>query len=72
VALDLAAKAIAEWARTYKIPLVFLNAQDLKDPNVKGVTTHNEVSKAFKQSDHWDPGPGFPMDWVLERARFYK
>jgi hypothetical protein len=27
----------------------------------RGITTHDAVSKAFKQSTHWDPGPGFPL-----------
>lgn len=27
----------------------------------KGITTHAYVSRAWKQSTHWDPGPGFPF-----------
>ena len=27
----------------------------------RGITTHAQVSKAWKKSDHWDPGPGFPI-----------
>jgi hypothetical protein len=34
-----------------------------------GVTTHNEVTHAFRKSDHTDPGAAFPMDAFLERAR---
>lgn len=70
-ALDLAARVLAEWSQTFKIPLAFLDAAALKTGHARGVTTHNEVSKAFKKSDHWDPGPGFPLDMLLERARMY-
>jgi peptidoglycan hydrolase-like protein with peptidoglycan-binding domain len=42
---------------------------DKKQPvpdHLRGVTTHNEVSQAFHQSDHYDPGPHFPMEQYLE------
>lgn len=35
----------------------------------RGITTHNEVTQAFRRSTHWDPGPGFPMDWYIERVK---
>jgi hypothetical protein len=70
-ALDNAARAIAEWSSKYGIPLAFADATAIRNPRTKGVTTHAEVSRAFKESDHWDPGPGFPMDHVLELARTY-
>jgi N-acetyl-anhydromuramyl-L-alanine amidase AmpD len=35
-------------------------------PNeLRGITTHNEVSQAFKQSTHYDPGAAFPMQAYL-------
>ena len=42
----------------------FIDAEGLK-AGKKGVTTHAEVSKAFKKSNHTDPGLGFPMDRIL-------
>jgi hypothetical protein len=51
----------------YDIPPTFRNAASLAtadradDTGHRGFTTHAEVSKAFRQSSHWDPGPGFPM-----------
>lgn len=68
-ALRRCAEVLGQWARDYKIPLAFLDAADLKEGVRRGVTTHYEVSQAFKQSDHWDPGKGFPLDYVLEMAR---
>ena len=70
-AIDLAARALAEWSVAYGIPLAFVGSDALKTGHARGVTTHAEVSKAFKKSDHWDPGPGFPLDVLLERARMY-
>lgn len=69
--LDNCARAIAEWSQKYGIPLAFVDAAMLQTKRARGVTTHREVSQAFKQSDHWDPGPGFPLDVVLEKARMY-
>ncbi len=70
-AIEYAARAVAEWGHKYKIPLAYVNAEAIKGGKARGVTTHNDVSKAFKKSDHWDPGPGFPMDVLLEKARNY-
>ena len=65
--LGLASRAIAEWARTYRIPIRYVNAQGLKQ-GVPGVTTHADVSVAFKKSDHMDPGKNFPLEHVLTDA----
>ena len=35
----------------------------------RGITSHAEVSLAYRKSDHWDPGPGFPIDEFLGRVR---
>lgn len=37
------------------IPLKFLSVAALKNGE-KGITTHDNVSQAFNQSTHWDPG----------------
>lgn len=63
------AKALAEWSHRYKIPLKRLTVEDLKNPKSRGITTHLDVSRAFKKSDHGDPGSGFPMDVLINEAR---
>jgi N-acetylmuramoyl-L-alanine amidase CwlA len=58
------AKLTAELCLANTIPVRFVTAAMMRrDPNVKGITTHAETSKAFGQSTHWDPGK-----WP--RARF--
>lgn len=58
--LQQAAAVVREWCEKYDIPKRYVDAAGLKRGEI-GITTHNEVSKAFKQSDHWDPGKGFPI-----------
>lgn len=53
----------------YGFPLEERSVADLKRGNVDGVYTHDSVSKAWGQSDHWDPGPHYPMDFLLQNAR---
>ena len=45
----------------YGIPMVKLTPADLK-AGKKGICGHVDVSNAFHQSDHDDPGPDFPWD----------
>jgi hypothetical protein len=63
-----AAEAIAEKSQEHNIPLEFVDAAGLRAGR-RGVTTHNEVRLAFGRTDHTDPGPGFPMDVLLDAAR---
>lgn len=64
-----AAKA-ARWAHMYGIPLRWVGPIGLKLGR-KGVTTHNDASKAFTPGGHHDPGPGFPRDQWMRWARGY-
>lgn len=50
------------------IPVEFVDAEGLR-AGKPGITTHYEVSKAFKKSDHWDPGHNFPMERYLQKVR---
>ena len=45
----------AQLCLAYDVPAVFLTAADLQ-AGKRGITTHNNVSQAFHQSTHWDPG----------------
>lgn len=61
--LKLAAQRVRAKADERGIPIVFRRAADLV-AGLPGITTHFECSKAFG-GDHWDPGPGFPMDYFI-------
>lgn len=65
--LACAARIVGAWSSRYGIPLRFVDAEGLK-AGQSGVTTHAEVSKAFRKTDHWDPGPNFPVDHLLALA----
>lgn len=58
--LCIAARVCAELCRQYDIPPVVVNDRAIL-AGERGITTHAFVSQAWKQSDHWDPGPGFPL-----------
>jgi hypothetical protein len=66
--LKLSANLCADICKRHGIPVVFLSPDDLK-AGKRGITTHNNVSLAFHQSTHTDPGPNFPIDWYLDRVR---
>lgn len=53
--LDRTAELTAQLALAYGVPLVFLSPEDLR-VGKRGVTTHANVSAAWGQSTHWDPG----------------
>ena len=58
----------ADLCRRHGIPPVFRTAADLVAGHRDGITTHVEVSHAFGQSTHTDPGPGYPIGefiWLL-------
>ncbi len=65
--LEQGARQIAEWSRLYGIPLRSIGVAELR-AGAPGVATHADVVAAFSGT-HWDPGPGFPLDVVLGRAR---
>lgn len=72
---DAAHKALlvnaARWCehkgRQFGIPNQYVSATMLSmDRATPGVTRHVDFSTAFGLSSHWDPGPGFPMDVLLD------
>jgi N-acetyl-anhydromuramyl-L-alanine amidase AmpD len=66
--LTLSAGLVAELLAKYDLPAQFLSPEDLK-AGKRGVTTHRNVSKAFGQTSHTDPGPDFPVAWYMDRVR---
>lgn len=53
--LHLTAQLTAQLCGAYDIPATFIGPRALRRGR-HGVTTHNNVSRAWGQSTHWDPG----------------
>lgn len=68
--LEISAQQAAIDCKRYAIPIRRLSIPDLRD-NAKGLAGHIDGSKAFGQSDHYDPGEFFPWDYYLGRVEFY-
>jgi len=62
------AEQIASWSQLYDIPLEFIDADRLR-AGARGVHGHAEISEAWREVNHTDPGPGFPYDVVLGYAQ---
>ncbi|MFE9834087.1 peptidoglycan-binding protein [Streptomyces sp. NPDC005551] len=69
--IDQAAKVTADWCTKYSIPVKHLTVAELKAGH-KGIVGHRDVSAAYHQTDHTDPGPNFPWDYFLERVNHFK
>lgn len=65
--LEGAALSAGEWVRKYGIPIRKLNVAEVKAGH-KGFAAHDDISKAYRKSTHWDPGPNFPWDYFLGRV----
>ena len=65
--LHLSVELCASICRAWTIPAELVDAAGLL-VHRRGITTHAEVSRAFKRSTHWDPGPSFPLPWYVERV----
>jgi N-acetyl-anhydromuramyl-L-alanine amidase AmpD len=66
--LGRASVLVADICRRRRIPVRWLAADDLVAGR-RGITGHVEVSRAYRKSDHWDPGPGFPIERFLGLVR---
>ena len=62
--LDRAAALMADICTRHGIPVRFLTDQQLANGE-KGITTHAQISRVFRESDHTDPGDGFPAAQFL-------
>ena len=56
-----AAVLVARLCLAYDVPIVRLSVADLK-AGKNGICGHVDVSHAFRQTTHTDPGDGFPWD----------
>lgn len=69
--LDKLAQIAAAYERAYGIPVIIRFAPDLIAGR-PGLSTHAEASKAWKESDHTDPGVGFPLDVIVDKVKALK
>lgn len=65
--LEIAALCCAEWCRAYGIPVRKLSHAEIRAGH-KGFVSHDDISKVYKKSSHWDPGPHFPWAYFLGRV----
>lgn len=63
--LHVSAALTSDLCKKYGLPHDYVSATGLLK-GLRGFTTHNEVSNAFKKGAHWDPGPNFPMAHYLQ------
>jgi hypothetical protein len=66
--LRLSAALTADLCIHHSLPVAFVPAAGLLRGE-RGITTHAEVSKAWRQTNHTDPGPNFPMAHYLNLVR---
>jgi len=57
--LAVAAKDVAQLCLAYDIPIRKISPAQVR-AGAKGICGHHDVSLAFGESSHWDPGPYFP------------
>ena len=65
--LDKLADVVAAYCRKYGIPAIYRNAADLKADRW-GISTHADAAIAWRETDHTDPGKGFPMDVLVDKV----
>src|SRR5262245_26190342 len=69
--LGLSARLTAALCDHFGIPDEYVDADDLLRGD-SGITTHEQVSLAWKKSTHTDPGPHFPMGEYLALVRGHR
>lgn len=65
--LGLAAELCASLLTWAGLAAVFVDAAGLTGGG-GGITTHAEVSRAYRRSDHYDPGGGFPLAMFMQQV----
>lgn len=65
--LNQAAIVVAQWCRTYQIPVRTLTPDQVAGGKAKGICGHIDVTRAFPdKGSHTDPGKNFPWDVFIE------
>jgi len=67
--LGIAARLVAELCVEFRIPTTYLDAVALNAGVPRGITMHRDVSAAWRESTHTDPGPGFPIAEFITAVR---
>lgn len=49
----------------------WLSIAELRTLSVRGCCGHVDLSEAFGESSHWDPGPDYPYDIAMTTIRWY-
>lgn len=63
-----AARLVAGLCLAYDVPIRKIGPSRLRG-GAQGITGHIDVSRAFGQSSHWDPGPHFPWRLFIRMVR---
>lgn len=64
-----AARLVARLALAYDVPLVKVGPDALVHNGGRGICGHVDVSQAWHETTHTDPGPDFPWDRFMRIAR---
>lgn len=65
--LNEGADVVAYWCKRYGFPVAKINGNDLR-AGKRGLFGHGDVSAAWREVDHTDPGPNFPWDVFLRKV----
>ncbi|MDX2357452.1 M23 family metallopeptidase [Dietzia sp. PP-33] len=60
-----AARICAQWCRNHGHEVRRLSVPEVQGRRVRGFCSHGDISAAFRESTHTDPGPHFPWDVFL-------
>lgn len=66
-----AAKVLADWCQRYKIPVVKLTVDHLRQGGFRGITDHADCEKAKPSTGHTDPGSNFPYDVLISDIKSF-
>src|SRR6266487_1706568 len=61
----------ASRCKKFNIPVVWLDVEAVRK-RLPGVTSHRNVSYAFHETDHTDPGLGFPYKYWMGLVKLYR
>lgn len=66
--LEISAKYVAALCRDFNIPPQYVGLTGLL-AGQRGIVGHGDVSRAYRRSDHTDPGANFPWDYFIGRVQ---
>ena len=69
VAWKLLWRQVARDCREFNIPAQTLTVAQMRAGTPGGIVTHKQMGEAWGGTDHTDPGPNFPMDYLIEGVR---